>query len=520
MPTNATGSLLRYLCRATCDGPTDAALLESYVGTADPDAFAALVRRHGPMVRGVCRRLLRDPHDADDAFQATFLVLVHKASSIAPRHAVGNWLYGVAYRTALKARADALRRRVKERQAAECRQDGRTAPPEPDPAPLLYRELHRLPEKYRTVVVLCDLEGNTRKEAARELGWPEGTVAGRLVRARALLARRLMRYGLSATLAALGTASAGTARACVGASTPRAVALAGAVVRSMGLAKFRAVAAVLLASFGIATLTYAAAGGAARPGQDTPPAQTTVGQGPEHRSWPPVPTADQLVTYLNHSVRQVRSLRCLNMLLECRADRGSVGLSANFLYRKPGSFRIKGAIAGHTVLDFGCNERECWYWSGGDSPLAPRPIPLRLIAGDDGGWPAPCRPEWLPESAGLAVLDPAKPREVIARQDTLELVEKSEKVGGQAVYRVTVFHKAPARVQVAERQVRDARGEVLCRAVVHEVFIDPATGATLPQEVEWEWPARRLKVVATVRQAEVNVAMDEEGWRRAFRCPD
>jgi RNA polymerase sigma factor (sigma-70 family) len=518
MPTTATGCLLRYLCRAAGDGPSDAALLESYTGHADPDAFAALVRRHGPMVWGVCRRLLRDPHDADDAFQATFLVLVHKAGSIAPRHAVGNWLYGVAYRTALKARAAASRRRAMERRAAERRQDGRAAPPEP--APLLYHEIHRLPEKYRAVFVLCDLECKTRKEAARELGWPEGTVAGRLVRARALLARRLKRYGLSAALATLGTASAGTARASVGASTPRAVSLAGAVIRSMGLVKLRAAAAMLLASLGVATLTYAAAGRAAGSEADAPPARTAVGQEPARRTWPPTPTADQLVAYLNDSARKVRSLKCSDMYLDCRSGRESVSLNANFLYRRPGSFRIIGIIAGLKAFDIGCNERECWYWSGRDGPPDLRPFPLRPVAGDDNGWQAPCRPEWLLESAGLAVLDPAKPRGVIARPDTYELVEKSELVGGKAVSKVTVFHKAPAPVQVAERLVRDAHGEVLCRAVVHDVFTDPGTGATLLRKVEWEWPARRLKVVATVRQADVNVAMDEEDWRRVFRCPD
>src|SRR5262249_40853037 len=144
----------------------------------DEAALAALVKRHGPMVWGVCRRLLSH-HDAEDAFQATFLVLVRKAASVVPRRMVGNWLYGVAHHTALQARRTAARRKARERQVTEM--------PEPavtdqdlwrDLRPLLDEALSRLPDKYRAVIVLCDLEGKTRRETAGQLGVPEGTVAG------------------------------------------------------------------------------------------------------------------------------------------------------------------------------------------------------------------------------------------------------------------------------------------------------------------------------------------------------
>src|SRR5262249_27234943 len=153
-------------------------LLEGYVRGREEAAFAALVRRHGPMVWGVCRRVLHSHQDAEDAFQATFLVLVRKAASVVPREMVANWLYGVARQTALKARATTARRRAREKQV--------TAMPEPpleqqalwdDLQPLLDQELGRLPDKYRAVIVLCDLEGKTRKEAARHFRLPEGTVA-------------------------------------------------------------------------------------------------------------------------------------------------------------------------------------------------------------------------------------------------------------------------------------------------------------------------------------------------------
>jgi RNA polymerase sigma-70 factor (ECF subfamily) len=170
------------------DRLTDAQLLERFLVRREDGAFAELVRRHGPMVLGVCRRVLGEPHDAADAFQATFLVLVRKAATIAPRSRVGPWLYGVARRTALKARSAAARRRRAEQKAARGRPH--TAPPaelECDLRPLLDEELGRLPAKYRAPLVLCLLQAKSRKEAAGLLGWSEGTLSGRLARAKVLL---------------------------------------------------------------------------------------------------------------------------------------------------------------------------------------------------------------------------------------------------------------------------------------------------------------------------------------------
>jgi RNA polymerase sigma factor (sigma-70 family) len=190
-------------------GLTDGRLLQAYVSRRDEAALAALVRRHGPMVWGVCRRTLHNYHDAEDAFQATFLVLVCKAASIASPALLANWLYGVAHQTALKARATAAKRGARERQVTQM--------PEPataeeglwnDLQPLLDQELSRLPDKYRVAIVLCDLEGKTRKEAARQLGVPEGTLAARLARGRVMLAKRLTRHGLAVSGGALGAALA------------------------------------------------------------------------------------------------------------------------------------------------------------------------------------------------------------------------------------------------------------------------------------------------------------------------
>src|SRR5262245_47200891 len=142
------------------DGMTDGELLNRFLGHRDDVAFAALVRRHGPMVWGVCRRLLRSHHDAEDAFQATFLVLVRKAATLPDRETVGNWLYGVAHQTAVRMRVLVARRGVREKQV--------DVMPEPtaaeqyvwnDLAPVVDEELSGLPDKYRVLIVLCDLEG-------------------------------------------------------------------------------------------------------------------------------------------------------------------------------------------------------------------------------------------------------------------------------------------------------------------------------------------------------------------------
>jgi len=178
---------------------SDSQLLEAFVCRENESAFEAILQRHGPMVLGVCRRILRNPYDAEDAFQAAFLVFVRKAASISRPEALSNWLYGVAYRTALQAKAASQRKRFRERELT-----GELEPVAPQPEndnterrALLDMELSRLPDKCRLPIVLCDLEENSIKEAAHRLGWPIGTLAGRLSRGRMLLAKRLARHGLA-----------------------------------------------------------------------------------------------------------------------------------------------------------------------------------------------------------------------------------------------------------------------------------------------------------------------------------
>src|SRR5262245_25947437 len=166
MPVHPTRAVtwLRRLAREP-DRRDDGRLLDAFVNRREEAAFAELLRRHGPLVLGVCRRLLRDPHDADDAFQATFLVLIRKARSIARREQLAAWLYGVAFRTAQKARFRRERRAAVERQADVTDPPARATTETPDAADLLDRELLALPQKYRLPLVLCELRGLTRRDA-------------------------------------------------------------------------------------------------------------------------------------------------------------------------------------------------------------------------------------------------------------------------------------------------------------------------------------------------------------------
>jgi RNA polymerase sigma factor (sigma-70 family) len=285
---------------------TDGQLLEAFVSRRDPAAFESLVRRHGPMVLGVCRRVLRDPHDVDDAFQASFLVLARKAASVSPRELVGSWLYGVAYTTAVRLRAANAKRRVRERQVAdmpepEAKQEDR----HDDLHRLLDEELARLPDKYRVPVVLCDLEGRARREVAGRLKVPEGTLSSRLTTARRMLAKRLTRRGLevsggalaaavwheaaaagvpasllSATVKAATLAAAG--QAATGLVSAQVAALTEGVLKSMFLSKLKAVVLALLV---VATLGGTAGLNFQILGAESPnPEGAGQGQAPESKT--------------------------------------------------------------------------------------------------------------------------------------------------------------------------------------------------------------------------------------------
>src|SRR5262245_7285128 len=158
---------------------SDADLLRQFVVRRDEGAFAALLERHGPLVLGICRRVLGNSHDAEDAFQAAFLVLARKAASIRQQESLAAWLHRVALNVCRTARLQSARRITHERQVVSAMSHVDEVR---DWQPILHEEVDRLPEKYRTPVVLCYFEGKTHDEAARHLGWPVGTVKGRLAR--------------------------------------------------------------------------------------------------------------------------------------------------------------------------------------------------------------------------------------------------------------------------------------------------------------------------------------------------
>jgi RNA polymerase sigma factor (sigma-70 family) len=225
MATPKRGLVFRQVDRLFRDGTLvglgDRQLLDRYLTRRDEAAFEALVNLHGPMVLGLCRRTLRDPRDIEDAFQATFLIFVRKASSIRDRGLLSNWLYGVAYRVATRARAETLRRRGREIAVAHLE-----AAADPDYPNLqeivqaLDQELSRLPGKYRAPIVLCYLRGQTHDQAAEELCCPVGTVRSRLARGRDLLKRRLTKRGCAPSVAVIGPGSALPAKLLTGSVPP------------------------------------------------------------------------------------------------------------------------------------------------------------------------------------------------------------------------------------------------------------------------------------------------------------
>ena len=239
MSSKSASPVIRFIHRIAeapaVENLSDGQLLEQFAVRRDEASFAALVQRHGPLVLSVCRRVLQHEADAEDAFQATFLVLVRKANAIDKRESVGSWLYGVAYRIAQKARASVCRRRQREQARAPL--------PESQPVDeaafrelslLLDEEVQRLPVKYRTPLVLCCLQGKTTEEAAKELGCARGTVGTHVARGRELLRARLARRGLALStgliVAALSrTAAAAMSPSLVGRTIGSALASAGNV---------------------------------------------------------------------------------------------------------------------------------------------------------------------------------------------------------------------------------------------------------------------------------------------------
>lgn len=307
--------------------PTDREALAAFVARRDEAAFAAIVRRHGPMILRVCRRVLRHDQDAEDACQATFLVLARKAGTVGRAEALANWLHGVAVRTALRARRDAARRQARDQLAAVA------APADPaealawhDVQVLLETEIERLPPAFRAAFVLCHLQGRSRAEAAADLGISENTLSSRLARARDRLQRRLAHRGvhLSAALAATALAADATgsaiptnffertiqsatefaARQPVTGLTDHALQLTQGALTTMAIARLKIVAGLLAVGGVLAAGAWGAGQGPGRPpGGLKPPAAD-----------PPAARADTPERTADYAQRR-RSLKNLKQIL-------------------------------------------------------------------------------------------------------------------------------------------------------------------------------------------------------------
>ncbi len=296
----------------TATGLSDGELLGRFAarsGEASDLAFAALLERHGRMVWGTCRRVLSDPHDVEDAFQATFLILVRRARSIRNRDSLASWLHRVAYCVACSARSGGLRRRRHERLHAE--QAQRLTPPPCDESldlnPIVDGELLRLPERYRAVVVLCDMQGLSYQQAAHVLGWPMGTVKSRLTRGREKLRSRLIRRGIAPMAGLVGaeapaellrsTAQAASQFAVrpmlAGGASAQVISLTKGVIATMFLGNLKLSVAALAISGGLICMTGLLAGtglGARVSVQESPTEPGEVTKTQEPAKVPSLPT--------------------------------------------------------------------------------------------------------------------------------------------------------------------------------------------------------------------------------------
>jgi RNA polymerase sigma factor (sigma-70 family) len=341
------------------DDASDARLMERFIRQGDEHAFASLLHRHGPMVLGVCRRVLGNLADAEDAFQATFLVLVRKARALRSCATVGNWLYGVAHRTALEARRAMAKRRAKEAQAPS---RAATAVPGDldDLRAALDQELARLPDRYRQVIVLCDLEGERRRDVARRLRCPEGTVASRLAKARSLLAARLARHGLSLSAGALAAALAAEAASAsvpapwlsltlraarhlasggtgaAGAVSARVISLVEGVCKTMLVNKLRTMAGILLvvALLGTGAGTFYFQGArAAQPDGEVPAGAAADGPGQ--------PGGDELRQEITRLRKDLQTMEKKAAALEARLTAMEQPRPEVLFRGKPSSFWVK-----------------------------------------------------------------------------------------------------------------------------------------------------------------------------------
>ena len=558
MTKDRGGGALRHIRTlfsvGTVGSLTDGQLLERFLtqsGDAAQMAFAALVERHGPMVLHVCQRVLADQHDAQDAFQATFLVLLRRAGSIRQAESLASWLHGAAFRTASCARSAAARRRRHERGAAarraewDCRERSWD-----DLGPVLHEELERMPERYREVIVLCDLEGATYDDTARALALPLGTVKSRLARGRDRLRERLIRRGWAqpgilgglapcfvapptrlmertiqaASLVAAGQVPAGVVPVSVG------LLMEGAM-RVMFTSKLKSAMAVLfvggfIASGGIVLAFQASESAQVNASSETKAQAKGANPTAESRDRQPSPPNAarwerlrvEILDAHNRNARRIHVLKARPELV-IRIGEGpdwktARALSGRLVIETPSNMKLALSHETGVLGDFGRNEKEYWYWFKDktqkalyycnlDDPMMSHLTPV-------------LQPDWIKEALGLRVIPETEVAETTVTPGelgTLVLTHPPHQTGGVTYTRVTVVDAATQ--QIREHQLR--RGDqktILARSVVPEGYMsvpiasDSGSGndsVLIPKRLKISWVKQRLEVdVAFAKDVRVN----------------
>jgi len=552
MAASSLDALVRGLRRlagsSAASGLPDAQLLERFVAEHDEAAFEVLLWRHGPMVLGVCRRLLRQAHDVEDAFQATFLALVQKAASLRKREAVASWLYKIAYRVALRLQAGGAKQAAQQQRDVEglagADRDELTWQ---DLRPVLDEEVSRLPARYRVPFILCHVEGRTHAQAARELGCPAGTVSYRLAWARQRLRTRLARRGVTLSAGLLTAAFfqkaasavppglagstvkaamlyAGGAAAAGGISAT-AAALSAGVLRAMLMTKLKTAAALVLAlslvGVGIYTGTHRLSAADQEESRSDRPTKAAAAAA-DPRPSPDIPSAAELIASVNRNARLIHSIECGQVDLDCSQRLQSMGLEGKLVCQKPQNFRMSAKIGGRTMVDMGSNEQEFWFWISKADPPYLYHCSHKELSGGKVHLPLPAatlQPAWIAYILGLAEYDPAKEYQVVPHEKTVELVEKPLAWQGQWVRRVTVFPRSAKQKMPTGYLLRDARGQELWKVVVSKFHRDAATGALLPRRLKMVWPTEHLAVKVSLHAVTVNSPLDKERKARLFTRP-
>jgi hypothetical protein len=221
-----------------------------------------------------------------------------------------------------------------------------------------------------------------------------------------------------------------------------------------------------------------------------------------------VPSAPALVNYLNDNANRVKSVRCASLDLQCSQGLRSVGLSGQMVCQKPRNFRLSAKVFGQQELDLGSNDQEFWFWVKRGAPYQFHCSHQALAEGRVRQLPFPVQPDWIIEAMGIAPYGPADKYQVVARRDTVELVERTRSPQGQAIRKVTVFRRgrAPAGSPqvVGHLLLDDATGNEICAAEVTQVVVDRGTGAVLPRKVVLRWPAEKIKLTMTLDDVTIN----------------